>query len=366
MTIKAYLDYNATAPTRPEVIAMVSELMASPHNASSVHSYGREARKAVETAREQIAALVSAPATQVIFNSGATEGNNTILNHFKDERILVSSIEHPSVLEAAPSAARIPVTKDGIVDLDALDILLREQKTGLVSVMAVNNETGVIQPLKDISAIVHKHGALLHCDAVQAAGRIPFAINEYGIDFLTLSSHKLGGPQGVGAIVLGFCGITPVFIHGGGQEKSARAGTENVAGIAGFGLAAELAQNNLQNYAALSTLRDQIEAEILKSQGVIIHGLNAPRVANTVLFSLPGTSSETLMMAFDLEGIALSNGSACSSGKVEKSHVLAAMHTIDEGTLRVSLGWNSTQADVDAFITAWQKITIRMKDKIRA
>jgi cysteine desulfurase len=365
MKNKVYLDYNATTPLRAEVITLMTSLMHAPHNASSVHSFGREGRKAIEHAREQIAALVNAPAAQIIFNSGATEGNNTVLNHFKNERILVSSIEHPSVLEAAPDAQRIPVTKDGIVDLAALETLLKKEKPALVSVMAVNNETGIIQPIEKISALAHSNGALFHCDGVQAAGRITLDIAKMGIDFLTLSAHKIGGPQGVGALVLGLCGITPTLLHGGGQEKRARAGTENVAGIAGFGLAAELAHKELPQQKNLAALRDRLE----KNLSAVIHGKNAPRIAGTSLFSLAGLSSETLIMAFDLEFIALSNGSACSSGRVEPSHVLKAMQVDaahSAAALRVSLGWNSTDADIDAFLNVWEKITTRLKDKIRA
>jgi cysteine desulfurase len=245
MKKRVYLDYNATTPQRAEVINKMTALMHAPHNASSVHAFGRDGRKAIEHAREHIAALVNAPAAQIIFNSGATEGNNTVLNHFKNERIIVSAIEHPSVLEATPNAQRISITKDGIVDLAALEALLKKEKTALVSIMAVNNETGVIQPIERISALVHSNGALFHCDGVQAAGRIPLDITKMGIDFLTLSAHKIGGPQGTGALILGLCGITPTLLQGGGQEKRARAGTENVAGIAGFGVAAELALKEL-------------------------------------------------------------------------------------------------------------------------
>ena len=364
MNDRIYLDYNATAPARDEVRAAVADALSEAHNASSVHSFGREGRKIVENARETVAALVGAQAGMVIFNSGATEGNNTVLQHFKDERVLVSAIEHPSVLEAAPNAERIPATPEGVIDLGALEDLLKAEKTALVSVMLVNNETGIIQPVKEAAALTHKHGALFHCDAVQAAGRIPVNMAELGIDFLTLSSHKIGGPQGVGALVLGLCGVTPTLLHGGGQEKSARAGTENVAGIAGFGVAAKLAHDEMQTYTEkTAALQNKLESAL---SDVIIYGQNASRVSNTTLLSLPGASSETLLMALDLEGIAVSNGSACSSGRVEPSHVLKAMNASDEeasGAIRVSTGWNSSEKDVDRFLEVWQKITTRMKDK---
>ena len=365
MDKKTYLDYNATAPTRPEVVRAVCEGLQAPHNASSVHSFGREGRKMVERAREQGAALIGTPANQVIFNSGATEGNNTVLHHFKDERILVSAIEHPSVLKALENIETIPVHKNGTLDLDALETALKEKPTALVSLMLVNNETGVIQPVAEAGALAHKYGSLFHCDAVQAAGRIPINMAILGIDFLTLSAHKIGGPQGVGALALGICGITPTLLHGGGQEKQARAGTENVAGITGFGLAAELAKNELSSYTAkYSALQSPLENALCKINNLKIHGQNTSRIANTTLLSLPGASSETLLIALDLEGIAVSNGSACSSGRVQPSHVLKAMGASDEETtsaIRISTGWNTTQNDIDRFIKVWQNITDRLK-----
>ena len=359
--MKIYLDYNATAPLRPQAQDAVIAALKTPHNASSVHSYGRSAHKIIEEARENIAALIGTPSNQIIFNSGATEGNNTVLNHFKTERILASAIEHPAVLQAVDNIEHIPVNATGLLDLNALERELKANKTGLVSVMMVNNETGVIQPIKEAAALAHKYGALFHCDAVQAAGRIPINMQELGIDFLTLSSHKIGGPQGVGALALGLCGITPTLLHGGGQEKSARAGTENVAGIAGFGAAAKAAQLNPSK-----ALQTYLEDKLANYEHVIIFGQDAQRVHNTTLFALPGASSETLLMALDLEGIAVSNGSACSSGRVEPSHVLKAMNIEDhiaQGALRISTGWASTQDDIDRFIEVWDKVYSRMTKK---
>ena len=361
MKNSVYLDYNATAPLRPEAIDAMTRALAEPHNASSVHSYGREGRKIIEDARQTIAALINAPVNQIIFNSGATEGNNTVLKFFANERILASSIEHPSVLDAAPNAERIPVAKDGVADLNALEKLLKNDRAALVSVMMVNNETGAVQPIKEIAAIAHSHGALFHCDATQAIGRMP--IDMTGIDFMTFSAHKLGGPQGIGALVLGLCGVTPTLLDGGGQEKKARAGTENVAAIAGFGAACAVA--NAQEFQKLSAMRDHLETELKKiSNEIVIYATNAPRVANTSMFSMPGASSETLLMAFDLEGIALSNGSACASGTVRASHVLKAMQVNDAlaaSALRVSLGWNSKKDDVEKLLAAAQKIVQRLK-----
>jgi len=262
------------------------------------------------------------------------------------------------------------VTKDGIVDLNALEEMRRtnaspggakEEKPALVSVMMVNNETGVIQPIEKISELAHANGALFHCDATQAIGRIP--VDMTGIDFLTLSAHKLGGPQGAGALVLGLCGVTPILLDGGGQEKKARAGTENVAAIAGFGAACAAA--DLNAFQKLAGLRNRLETELKKiAPDVVIHAKDAPRVANTSMLSLPGASSETMLMAFDLEGIAVSNGSACASGTVRASHVLEAMGANDaiaSSALRVSMGWNTKDGDIDKFISAANKIFERLK-----
>ena len=369
--MKTYLDYNATAPIRPEAIEAVNKAMSAAHNASAVHAFGREGRKIIEEAREHIAALIGAPATQIIFNSGATEGNNTVLQYFANayegEQILVSAIEHPAILEATPNLTHIPVSQGGVLDLNALEKLLSDTKTSLVSVMMVNNETGIIQPIKEAAALAHKHGALFHCDAVQAAGRIEINMTDLGVDFLTLSAHKMGGPQGVGALALGICGITPTLLYGGGQEKSARAGTENVAGIAGFGAVARTALSDIPRYQShTKALQDKLEAAL---SNIKIYGQNEKRVTNTTLFTLPGASSETLLMSLDLDGIAVSNGSACSSGRVEASHVLKAMgagHDEASGAIRISTGWNSSEQDIDAFLQSWTKIYERMKDKISA
>ncbi len=365
-----YLDYNATAPLRPEARERIIALMSAPHNASSVHRYGREGRKQVEAARDILGKLVNTPAAQVIFNSGATEGNNTVLKYFAhtypDERVLISDIEHASVFEVLDGAERIKVTPKGTLDLDHLEYLLSQSpKVCLVSVMMVNNETGVIQPVKEISSIVHKHGALLHCDAVQAAGRIDIDMSDMGINFLTLSAHKLGGPQGVGALALGLCGITPMLIEGGGQEKMARGGTENVAGIAGFGAAAELAMDQKAYQDLCAPLQKALEDGIQGiSPDIVIFGHDTPRVSNTTMFAAPGLKSETLLMNFDLEGVCISNGSACSSGTVQASHVLKAMGASDveaAGALRISIGWATQESDIDAFLEVCESIYQRMK-----
>lgn len=367
---RIYLDYNATAPLRPEALAAMQPLLQGPHNASSIHYFGRKGRKAVETARDQIAALLGLPAGQIIFNSGATEGNNTVLRHFDGERILISATEHPSIIEAAPAAEKIPVNTQGLIDLAALEKLLKAEKTALVSVMFANNETGVIQPVQEIAALAHKHGALFHCDAVQAAGRIAIDMPTLGIDFLTLSAHKLGGPQGVGALALGLCGVTPTLLHGGGQEKRARAGTENVAGIAGFGAAAKAAQDHLHDFQVLEKLCNELESALIKHHpDTVIFGQDAPRIANTTLFAAPDLAAETALIALDLDGIAVSNGSACSSGRVEPSHVLRAMKidpALAAGAIRISLGWATQPGDIEAFIAAWTKLYQRSRKTAHA
>ncbi len=373
MKERIYLDYNASAPLRPaarEAMLGVLNLGESALNASSVHYFGRAGRNLLEDSRRSVANLASVPPAQVIFTSGATEANNTVIQHFSrhypQRRILVSSMEHPSVLRAAPGLVPIPATPQGLVDLGALEALLAQDGGAvLVSVMAVNNETGAIQNVSEISAIARKYGAFVHSDAVQAAGRIPVNPQEMGADFLTLSSHKIGGPQGAGALVLGLCGETPTLLFGGGQERGARAGTENLPAIAGFGAAARESLERMNHYQALVGWRDRLEREILTiTPDAVIHAKNTPRVANTTLFSLPGASSETLLMALDLEGVAISNGAACSSGRVEPSHVLTAMgagREIASSALRISLGWATKEADIDRFLAAWATVTARVK-----
>lgn len=361
-----YLDHNATTKIRPEALELLLAAASDSGNASSIHGFGRAARKYVEEARNRISSLLDVGPNQVFFNSGATEGNNTILRGFGEGRILVSSIEHPSVLQSGASADLIPVGPDGVVDVAAFSEQIRKGPSPvLVSVMLVNNETGVIQPVAEISRIAKEAGSLVHCDAVQGFGRIKFTRESLGVDFLTLSSHKIGGPQGVGALVMAPRVPLPRLLMGGGQERSHRAGTENVAGIAAFGLAAQLAVESLPDFAKLSLLRDQIEKAV-RCNFVRIHGETAPRVANTTLLTVRGQSSEVLLIGFDLEGVALSGGSACSSGATHSSHVLKAMGVPEEeagGALRISLGWNSTQKDVDEFVRAWNNLRSRvMKD----
>ena len=362
-----YLDYNASAPVKPAVAAAVAGAHGLAGNASSVHRFGRLARRAIDDARERVAALVGAAPDQVIFASGGTEANNLALRGSGQARLIVSAIEHDSVLRAAPDAALVPVDGDGLVDLAALTAVLAEDdRPALVSVMLANNETGVIQPAAEAAALAHAHGALFHCDAVQGPGRIAVDFAALGADMMTLSAHKLGGPQGVGALLLRD-GITlGPLLHGGRQEMGRRAGTENAAGIVGFGVAAELAADDLADADRVAGLRGEVERRIRAiAPEAVVFGDAAPRLCNTTCIALPGTAGETQVMALDLAGVAVSAGSACSSGKVTASHVLEAMGAgADAGNaIRVSLGWGSTTADVDRLVEAWRALYERRRDK---
>ncbi|WP_119462345.1 cysteine desulfurase family protein [Rhodospirillaceae bacterium SYSU D60014] len=353
-----YLDYNATAPARPAVIAAMARALALCGNPSSVHQFGRTARRQVEEARERVAALVHARPEQVTFTSGGTEANNLALTGTGRDRLVLSAIEHDSVLRAAPEAEILPVSTDGIVDLAALaEGLGRDPRPALLSVMLANNETGVIQPVAEAAEIARAHGALLHCDAVQAAGKVPLDITALGVDLLSLSAHKLGGPQGIGALVVGDDLALRPLLRGGGQERSRRAGTENVAAIVGFGVAAEEAAAELPAQGRIAQLRDRLERRVRETAPEArVFGAASPRLPNTSCFAWAGMPSETQVMALDLAGIAVSAGSACSSGKVRASHVLRAMGaTVEEAgsAIRVSLGWRSTEVDIDRFIEAW-------------
>ncbi|MBL27489.1 MAG: cysteine desulfurase [Rhodospirillaceae bacterium] len=353
----AYLDYNATAPLRPAVMEAMTAVLGATGNASSVHRSGRRARRAIEAARRQVAALVRADPERVVFTSGGTEANNLALSALPG-RALVSAVEHPSVLRAAGDGAAIPVDAHGVVDLEALARLLADvDGPVVVSVMAANNETGVLQPIAEAARIAHEAGAFFHCDAVQAAGRIDLDIDGLGADAMTLSAHKLGGPQGVGCLVFRGDRIPAPMLKGGTQEKGWRAGTENLPGIVGFGVAAEEAVADLGRTPALAAMRDRLEREALAAvPGAAVLGADAPRVATTSCLAMPGVASETQVIALDLAGVEVSAGAACSSGKVHRSHVLDAMgvpEPIAESAIRVSLGWASEAADIDAFLAAW-------------
>jgi cysteine desulfurase len=365
--IESYLDWNATAPLRPEAAAAMSEALHRWGNPSSVHRRGRAARQIIERAREAVAALVGdVDPSGVIFVSGGTEANHLALLGAGRQRVLVSAIEHDSVRSAVPAAEIIPVGPEGIVSLDSLDRLLgADLRPALVSVMYANNETGVIQPIPEIAAIAHRHGALFHCDAVQAVGKVALEFGTFGVDLVTLSAHKVGGPPGVGALaVTGRVDLAPL-LRGGGQEHRRRAGTENLPGIAGFAAAAAAAAAEVALYERVAALRDELEAEIatIASDAVVL-GAAAPRLPNTSAIAMPGIAAETQVVALDLDGVMVSAGAACSSGKVGPSHVLAAMGVdpaIAASTIRVSLGWSSSEAEIDHFLRAWTALYRRCR-----
>jgi cysteine desulfurase len=371
MTGQVYLDFNATAPARPEVVDALARIMGEGGNASSVHATGREARRHVEEARAAVAALVGAPADSVIFTASGTESNNQALRCAGRDRVIVSTIEHESVHLARTDAVLAPVASAGLVDLGALEELLAAEDTdstpALVSVMYANNETGIIQPVAEIAALAHRFGALVHCDAVQAAGKVALDMTALGIDFMTISAHKLAGPQGVGALVVRDRGTVARFVHGGGQERGLRAGTENVPGIAGFGIAAALAHKALGDFATLGALRDDLERRVREiAPDITVIGAGEARLPNTAKFATPGLSSETQVMGLDLAGVAISAGSACSAGKVEAPYVLTAMGMADElatCAIRVSLGWSTTADHIDAFIDAWRGVFERARGR---
>ena len=380
MTARVYLDWNASAPLRPTARVAANAALELCGNPSSVHREGRVARRLIEQAREDVAALVGADPRNVIFTSGGTEANALALSPAIENgtgkaprgRLLVSAIEHPSVLAGgrfAPSAVEtVPVTSSGIVNLVALERrlgeLARENARPLVSIMAANNETGVVQPVSEAAEIVHGHGGLLHVDAVQAAGRMTLAIKALGADLLTLSAHKMGGAKGVGALVKRdeALHIAGPLIRGGGQERGARAGTENVAAIAAFGAAAADCRISLAGETQhMTRLRERLESGLRAvTPDAIIFGSESERLPNTVLVAMPGGKAETLVIGFDLDGIAVSSGSACSSGKVAPSHVLAAMGVPAElarGAIRISLGPTTAEAEIDRFLNVWQRLT---------
>lgn len=363
---ETYLDWNATAPLRCEAAAAMSAALACCGNPSSVHRWGRAARQTVERARLGVASLLDAPPEDVIFVSGGTEANHLALLGAGRERILVSAVEHDSVRYAVSGAEAIPVDRDGIIARDTLERLLAaDSRPALVSVMLANNETGVIQPVTEIAAIARRYGALFHCDAAQAAGKITLDVAAIGADLITLSAHKLGGPPGIGALVVaGGLDLVPLF-RGGGQERRRRAGTENLPGIAGFGAAAAAAAKEIAVYDRVRALRDELEDEIAAvAPDAVVLGAAAPRLPNTSAIAMPGVAAETQVIALDLDGVMVSAGAACSSGKVGPSHVLAAMGieaALASSTIRVSLGWDSSAADIAHFIQAWTALYRRRR-----
>lgn len=372
MSDRAYLDWNATTPLRREAreaMAAVWDLLGNP---SSVHAEGREARRLIEEARALVAGALGAKPRNVVFTSGGTEANAQALRpglHMRAgapvERLLVSAVEHASVLSGGQFPAEaidtIRVTRSGVLDLEQLHAALDGKPPALVSIMLANNETGALQPVAAAAEIVHAAGGVLHVDAIQAFGKIPVEIGALGADLVTLSAHKIGGPKGVGAVVLGE-GLEGLgaLLRGGGQEQGRRAGTENVAGIVGFGAATRAAMAALSADAVrIEGLRNQLERGLRQAPEIIVFSEDAPRLPNTVLFTVPGLKAETAVIGFDLAGIAVSSGSACSSGKVQPSHVLAAMGfspDLAQGAVRLSLGWSTSEKDVNRCLEAWRKL----------
>ena len=369
MSSRVYLDYNASAPVWPEAADAVDEALRAGANASSIHAPGRAARARIEDARESVARLVGADSAGIVFTGGGTEANNQAVRCSGAERVLVSAIEHESVLSADAEAEILPVTPGGAVDLEALDrALAADTRPALVAVMLANNETGVIQPLAQVAEIARRCGARVHCDAVQAAGKIPVDVASLGADSYALSAHKMGGPQGVGALVLRNPDTVGRLVHGGGQERGRRAGTENVAGIAGFGRAVEIVGERLADFVGLAALRDGMESEIraVEPEAWIV-GTDAPRLPNTSMIVMPGCESAAQVIAMDLDGIAVSAGSACSSGRVQLPYVLDAMGVEEAAAmcaLRVSLGWRTTSNEIDRFVASWAGLRRRTDRRV--
>ncbi len=379
MSERAYFDWNATVPLRREARAAMVAALGLTGNASSVHAEGRAARRLVEEARAQVADLAGTEAKNVTFTSGATEANMLALTPAIEiggrksvrDRLFVSAIEHPSVRSGgrfpAEMTEELPISSDGAVDLHALRSAIARAERPLISVMLANNETGVIQPIADIAAIVHAANGVLHVDAVQGPGRIDCRIGDLGADLMSFSAHKLGGPQGAGALICrGDIHIAEPLIKGGGQERGLRAGTENVAAIAGFGAAAAEAAKQA-DAERMRALRDRLEAGLKEAMPeAVIFGESAPRLPNTTLFAVPGMKAETAIIAFDLNGIAVSSGSACSSGKVQPSQVLAAMGvepSLAQGAVRVSLGWSTSDRDVENLLDALTKVVSSLRKR---
>ena len=365
MSTPTYLDYNATAPVRLEAREAMVHALEVGGNPSSIHAAGRAARGLVEQAREQVAALISAPASTVIFTSGGTEANALAIESAVAagaRRLIVSAIEHDSVQETSRvlgvAVEVLPVIADGLADLGWLETRLAAWDPAdgkpFVALMLANNETGVVQPVAQVAALVRGADGWLHVDAIQAAGKIPVDSRALGADTLSISAHKLGGPQGTGALTFGPRATLSRRQHGGGQERGRRGGTENVPGISAFGAAASAASKGLEEFHRRSSWRDTA-ADRLKAAGAVVMGEAAPRLANTLCVATPGFTSDLQVMGLDLAQVMVSAGSACSSGKVKASPVLAAMGQGDLAScaIRVSGGWNTTEADWDRFVEAW-------------
>jgi cysteine desulfurase len=378
-----YCDHNATAPLRPKAREAMERALALTGNPSSVHAGGRAARAMIEEARDAVAQLAGAKPDQVIFTSGATEANALALWGAVEAamdagkpimRLLVSAIEHKSVLKTAEAIAErtsglrleiLPVTADGVLDIQALATSLRGEGRALVAVMAANNETGVVQPIAEISRLCREADALLLVDAVTAAGKIP--LDARLCDYMSLSGHKLGGPQGVGALIVAETAPLVAQLVGGGQQRGLRAGTENLSGIAGFGGAAKTVLADESEPVRVAALRDTFERSLKDAlPHAVILGVGAERLANTSNIALPGLSAENMVIALDLDGVMVSSGSSCSSGKISPSHVLAAMGLEGISSIRVSFGWNSGPSDADAAVASLVKLWQRARSRAAA
>lgn len=352
-TSPLYFDNNATTPLRPESSAAMRKAMGAPANPSSVHSFGRAARLIVETARESVALLAGCRAVDVVFTSGGTEANNLALAGF--QHVITSSIEHDSVRVTALKPSIINVTPVGVIDLaHARDVLAAVPETQkpdtIISLMAANNETGVIQPLVEIIELARENGIAIHSDMVQLLGKDHFSFASLGLDYASLSGHKIGGPTGVGALLVKPGNALGSLLLGGGQEQGRRPGTENLIGIAGFGAAASAAFGDIAHYANMARWRDQFEESMLGNlPAVSIFGRQVSRLGNTSCMAIAGKAAETMVMALDIAGVAISAGSACSSGKVKSSHVLDAMGagTLAGQTVRISGGWQTKKTDFE-------------------
>ncbi len=378
MTAAVYLDYNATAPVRPEAAAAVVRALEAGGNPSSVHAAGRAARALMEQARDEVAALISAPASTVVFTSGGAEANGLAIDSAiatGSRRLIVSAIEHATIVEAARACGLpveyLPVDANGVADLGWLRERLAAWSVAdgrpFVALMLANNETGVIQPVREASEIVRAADGWLHVDAISAVGKIPVDSRALGADTLSFSGHKLGAPQGVGGLTFGPRATLVRRQHGGGQERGRRAGTENVPGIAGLGVAARIAREGLDAAADQARWRDAVAAR-LKAAGCVVMGDGANRLPNTLCLATDGFASDRQVMALDLAGVMVSAGSACSSGKVKESHVLAAMGQGDLAgcAIRVSGGWNTQESDWNRFVEAWFEAHERHSARRRA
>lgn len=364
-----YLDYNATFPIRPHILETLLQKRQMHGNPSSIHSFGRKARQKIEATRHKLAQKFSLPSDRVIFTSGGTEANNMVLRGFFNDhptsRLVISSVEHPSVLASAnqifgQNVSLFPIDREGKINLDALDAFLYKiDAPVLLSVMYANNETGIIQQIAKISEIARKNKVLFHCDIIQAFGKIPLDFGDDLPDFITLSGHKIGAFPGVGALITKHKFPYEALILGGGQERGFRSGTENVLGIESLGLALDCIDADIEKREQIADLRDCLERELEQiCSDILIFGKNQERLPNTSAFAVKGLKSEAQVISLDLEGFAISAGSACSSGKTKRSHVICAMGTEEEfanAAIRISIGPDTTAQDIDQFIKAWKK-----------